>query len=82
LKSGEIPGVDGEPPNILAIVMVHGEAIAKAVATSSRYAKIKASSRALETLESMTRSDFRAKYDCDCQGGEEIAEAGDIGTAI
>ncbi|OGE58522.1 hypothetical protein PENARI_c001G00533 [Penicillium arizonense] len=82
LKSGEIPGVDGEPPNILAIVMVHGEAIAKAVATSSRYAKIKASSRALETLESMTRSDFRAKYDCDCQGGEAIAEAADIGTAV
>jgi endoribonuclease Dicer len=82
LKSGEIPGDDGEPPTILAIVMVHGEAIAKAVATSSRYAKIKASARALETLENMTRIDFRAKYHCDCRGVEEIGRTTDIGTAV
>ncbi|KAJ5747415.1 uncharacterized protein N7511_009111 [Penicillium nucicola] len=81
LKSGEIPGVDGEPPTILAIVMVHGEPVAKAVATSSRYAKIKASSRALETLESMTRTDFQARYDCACHD-DETAQAVEIGTAV
>ncbi|KAJ5312459.1 hypothetical protein N7508_003289 [Penicillium antarcticum] len=82
LKSGEIPGVDGEPPTILAIVMVHGEAVAKAAATSSRYAKIKASSKALEALEAMTRIEFRAKYECDCKDDEEIVQAVDIGTAV
>ncbi|KAJ5101747.1 hypothetical protein NUU61_003969 [Penicillium alfredii] len=79
VKSGEIPTADGEPVSVLAAVMVHGESIAQAVASSSRYAKVKASEKALWVIDGLLRLEFRAKYHCDCKETEEDLE---IGTAV
>ncbi|CAG7919009.1 unnamed protein product [Penicillium olsonii] len=80
LKSGAITAVDGETPSVLSAVIVHGMTVAKAVASSGRYAKVKASSRALAALEGMSRTEFRKRFKCDCQGDHiPVAE---FGTAI
>ena len=80
LKSGAITAVDGETPSVLSAVIVHGMTVAKAVASSGRYAKVKASSRALAALEGMSRTEFRKRFNCDCQGDHiPVAE---FGTAI
>ena len=73
--------MDGEEPNILAAVMVHGQSIAKAIASSSRYAKIRASERALDALSCLLRTDFRLKYGCDCQSSD-AGENTEFGTAV
>ncbi|CAG8237951.1 unnamed protein product [Penicillium salamii] len=80
LKSGTIMAVDGETPKVLSAVIVHGMTVAKAVASSGRYAKVKASSRALTALEGMSRAAFRKKYKCDCRG-DQIQDM-EFGTAI
>ncbi|KAJ5177896.1 uncharacterized protein N7500_000595 [Penicillium coprophilum] len=82
LKSGEIPAVEGETPRVFAAVMVHGESIANAVASSSRYAKVKASTRALAVLDGMSLSEFQEKYHCSCQGGQLTVDRANIGTAV
>jgi endoribonuclease Dicer len=83
LKSGEIPEIDGVKPEILAAVIVHGQSVADAVGTSGRYAKVRASERALAAIQGMLVSDFRLKYHCDCGpvDGNVLAEM-DIGTAV
>ena len=87
LKSGEVPTVNGEAPRIFAAVMVHNQPIANAAASSSRYAKVKASTRALAVIDGMSLSEFREKYHCDCQSGQaDVADAdvsnANIGTAV
>ncbi|KAJ5152375.1 hypothetical protein N7492_010670 [Penicillium capsulatum] len=81
LKAGELPVADGEKPSVLAAVMIHGKPVAKAVASSGRYAKIKASERALEALDSLLPTDFRLKFGCDCQPSDAEDSKMDIGTA-
>ncbi|KAL4956056.1 hypothetical protein BDW69DRAFT_181948 [Aspergillus filifer] len=81
LKAGEIPSVDGEPPRVLAAVMIHDTVIADGIASSGRYAKIKASEKALDVLASIEQAEFRAKFQCKCQEVEKPPEA-DPGTAI
>ncbi|KAL4931531.1 putative RNA helicase/RNAse III [Aspergillus undulatus] len=81
LKAGEIPVVDGETPRVLAAVMVHDTVIAEGVASSGRYAKIKASEKALDVLMSIGQAEFRAKFECKCREVEKRPEA-DLGTAI
>ncbi|KAL4802295.1 hypothetical protein BDV18DRAFT_164119 [Aspergillus unguis] len=81
LKAGEIPGVDGEPPRVLAAVIIHDSVIAEGVASSSRYAKVKASEKALVALEDIGEVEFREKFKCNCRETENPPEA-DLGTAI
>ncbi|KAJ5799821.1 uncharacterized protein N7518_001889 [Penicillium psychrosexuale] len=82
LKSAEVPAVEGETPRVFAAVMVHGQSIASAVASSSRYAKVRASTRALAVIDGMSLSEFREKYHCACQGGQATVDRASIGTAI
>ncbi|KAL4796050.1 hypothetical protein BDV19DRAFT_398514 [Aspergillus venezuelensis] len=81
LKAGEIPAVDGEPPRVLAAVMIHDTVIAEGIASSGRYAKVKASEKALDVLASIEQAEFRAKFECKCREVEKPPEA-DPGTAI
>ena len=83
MKAGEIPGIDGDPPTILAAVIVHEKVIADGKASSGRYAKIKASERALAVLEELSISEFREQCGCDCNLKLEDEEAlVELGTAI
>jgi endoribonuclease Dicer len=70
LKAGEIPAVDGGPTIVLAAVLVHDAILAKETASSSRYAKIKASQVGLRKLEDLEVSEFRETYQCDCLKGD------------
>jgi endoribonuclease Dicer len=79
LKSAEIPVVNGETPRVFAAVMVHNQSIADATASSSRYAKVKASSRALAAIEGLSLSEFRKIYHCDCQIEQIDGNGADIG---
>ncbi|KAL5341579.1 hypothetical protein BJX70DRAFT_405806 [Aspergillus crustosus] len=81
VKSGEIPAVDGEPPRVLAAVMIHDLVIAQGFASSGRYAKIKASEKALDALQNIGQAEFREKFKCNCREVENPPEA-DPGTAV
>jgi endoribonuclease Dicer len=78
-----MPGIDGEKPNILAAVMVHGHSVAHAEGISGRYAKIRASERALVAIQGLLKSDYRLKYSCDCgpEGVKDLKNM-EIGTAV
>ncbi|KAI9821879.1 MAG: Dicer-like protein 1 [Pycnora praestabilis] len=77
----EIPTVDGSTTKVIAAVMIHDEIVAEGCASSGRYAKVKASSNALEKLNCLAPYEYRAQYHCDCSKGKgpdeiskEIAE--------
>ena len=81
LKAGEFPAVDGTPASVLAAVIVHNVVIAEGTASSGRYAKIKASEKALVVLDEMSLAGFREKYHCRCK--EDSNDQGlDVGSAI
>ncbi|KAL2821630.1 hypothetical protein BJX63DRAFT_442975 [Aspergillus granulosus] len=80
LQAGEIPAVDGELPRVLAAVMIHDTVIAEGLASSGRYAKIKASEKALSVLEDIGKVEFREKFDCNCR--KEDTQEIEFGTAI
>ncbi|KAJ6144524.1 dicer-like protein 1 [Penicillium chermesinum] len=83
LKSGEIPGVDGEEPQILAAVLVHGIPISEVIGISSRYAKVKASEKALEAISGILPEEFRIKFSCHCKASDaDGVQQADVGTAI
>ena len=67
MKAGEIPFVDGTATRIAAAVIIHDEVVAEGVASSTRYAKIKASEEALTLLDGLPAFKFREKYRCDCR---------------
>lgn len=70
--AGEVPQLDPATKVIAAAVMVHDEVIAEGTAVSSKYAKLKAASNALELLRGLAPFEFRAKYGCDCKAeGDE-----------
>lgn len=81
LKAGEIPIGDGSSTSVLAAVIVHDTVIAEGTASSGRYAKVKASEKALVALEHTGAAEFRVKYHCDCQATDQF-QSMDIGTAI
>lgn len=81
LKAGELPVEDGAPVIVLAAVIVHDIVIAEGVASSGRYAKIKASEKALTVLDDTSLAGFREKYQCKCQEARN-AQNMDIGTAV
>ncbi|PWY74059.1 ATP-dependent helicase dcl1 [Aspergillus eucalypticola CBS 122712] len=81
LKAGEMPSIDGAPAGVLAAVIVHDVVIAEGTASSGRYAKVKASERALAVLNELSSAVFQRKYHCDCRESGDLARP-DIGTAI
>ena len=87
--SDELPSIiEGAPIRVIAVVMVHDEIITEGVATSSKYAKLKASSEALEMLKGLAPFEYRIQYRCDCsdkkaEDGEDVVSVEDIiGSAI
>jgi endoribonuclease Dicer len=76
IMTRELPSVDGSKPQVLAVVIVHGEIVTNAQAESSRYAKVNAAKQAVELLEGLPLTEFREKYTCNCQREEEGFESG------
>ncbi|MCJ1283293.1 Dicer-like protein 1 [Xylographa opegraphella] len=67
LMSNELPSImEGVPARVVAVVMIHNEIITDGEAVSSRYAKLKASSKALELLTGLAPFEYRIQYRCDC----------------
>ncbi|KAL8714322.1 MAG: hypothetical protein Q9220_001653 [cf. Caloplaca sp. 1 TL-2023] len=72
-----------EITHYIAVFMTHGEVIVSATAASSRAAKVKASEKALATVEVLLPVEYRAKFGCDCNTDtSRKTKLGDVGTAI
>ncbi|KAH0556703.1 hypothetical protein GP486_005506, partial [Trichoglossum hirsutum] len=73
-----MPSADGTTASqVIAAVMVHDEVIAEGHSSSGRYAKLRASTNALELLKGLAPFEYRAKFGCDCaeeRGDEEEDE--------
>ena len=89
LMSAEVPAiVPGGPPTSIAALMVHDQIVAEGQASSSKNAKVKASSAALKELQGLAPFEYRMLYQCDCEGKmkEWVGKDGDgigmVGTAI
>ena len=89
LMSDELPSIiEGSAVRIIAVVMIHDQIIAEGTASSSKYAKLKASSNALAMLEGLAPFEYRIQYRCDCSEekrghdveGGSLAEA--FGSAV
>jgi len=78
----EVPCNDGEVPVVAAAVVIHGGIMESGEASSGRYAKLKASQRALKLIESIPIPEFRKRYKCDCAVRDREAVNGPHGTAI
>ena len=72
--SDELPSFDGSPVRIIAGVMIHDRIIADATASSIKYAKLRASSNALELLSGLAPFEYRIQYRCDCSDGKAVEE--------
>lgn len=66
---------------VLAAVLVHDVVLAQAMASSARYAKLKASQIGLEKLEGLPLNEFRENYHCECFKEKPVAQD-EIGSAI
>lgn len=66
VMSEELPTLEGSATRIIAVVMVHNQVIAEGISSSSKYAKVKASSNALELLKGLAPFEYRLQYRCDC----------------
>lgn len=64
-------GIPGGPVTSIAGLMVHDEIIAEGKASSTKNAKIKASSNALKLLQGLAPFEYRLQYHCDCEGQEK-----------
>ena len=89
LKAQEIESViPGNLPTAVAGLIVHGDIVADGEASSTKNAKVKASSAALKLMQGLSRDEYRAQYKCDCAGEtkEWVGRDGDgigmVGTAI
>ena len=78
VMSSELPADDGTTPRVIAVVMVHFKIIAEADSSSGKYAKIRASHRALEALRGLAPWEYRKKFGCDCKEAESREEDGDV----
>jgi endoribonuclease Dicer len=81
LLSSELPTdasvINAAAPQIIAVVMIHDKIIEEGVAGSSKYAKLKASSHALELLTGLAPFEYRQMYGCDCAQKKRDEEAGE-----
>ncbi|KAK5951972.1 Dicer-like protein 1 [Knufia fluminis] len=67
VKDSQNPANDGAVEvEILAAVIIHGEIVADARSTGARYARVRASKKALSLLEGLSREEFRKKFRCNC----------------
>ena len=67
-------------PKIRVGVMIHNEVAGYGEGTSSRYAKVRASKLALQSLRGMSRDKFRREFKCWCRDNDYAAlEAVPIG---
>ena len=73
---GEIPSIDSSVVTVLAALILHDSIITEGTASSGRYAKIKASEKALEAIDGLPAFEFRRRYHCDCRGGENSVDVG------
>ncbi|KAK2799785.1 Dicer-like protein 1 [Onygenales sp. PD_10] len=76
LKACEVPSVDGAEPRVLAAVIIHDAIVAEGIASSVRYAKVKASEAGLAKLEGLPAFKFREVYGCDCVTNKEGEDGG------
>jgi endoribonuclease Dicer len=74
LMAGEIPSLDETTPRIGAVFMVHLQVVAGAESSSSKYAKIRASTRALDQLKGLSQQEFKQTYKCMCKEKEDCAD--------
>lgn len=85
VMANPLPALDGAPVRVLAGVLIHDDIVAEGTASSGRYAKLKASTNALELLKGLAPFEFRARFGCDCssagQGKGEVALE-EVGSAI
>jgi endoribonuclease Dicer len=78
----EYPGVK---PKVIAGLIIHKEVICHSDGESGRYAKLRASKKALEELEGLAPYQFRERFGCDCvppKEGEEFADLTEFASAI
>ena len=71
--SGSQPSFDGSAVRVVAVVMVHNEIIADGESSSGKYAKLKASSNAVQLLQGLAPFEYRMQYRCNCSDeGSEV----------
>lgn len=64
--------IPGKNKTVAAMVMVHDKVVFHALGQSGRYARVRASQKALETLDGMPPFEFRQRYGCDCVADEGV----------
>ena len=83
LMAEELPEITpGAPPKVVAGIMIHDKIVADGTAESGRYAKLKASTRALELIKGLAPYEFRMRFGCDCNSTAADEMVPDIGTNI
>ena len=80
-----VPGEDadeGRLPTVVAVVMIHFQVVSDSEGTSTRYAKVRASQKAVAAIEKMDPAEFRRTFRCDCGQHKESEQGqGDEGEA-
>ncbi|KAI9756900.1 MAG: hypothetical protein M4579_003654 [Chaenotheca gracillima] len=66
---------------VIAAVMLHDEIVAEGRASSSKNAKVKASTNALEMLRGLAPWEYRKMYRCDCKAVDEEEKQRERGIA-
>ena len=83
LMASEIESViPGGSSTSVAALMIHDEVVADGEASSSKQAKVKASSSALKLMQGISRDEYRLTYRCDCKEKEEKSWVGKDGNGI
>jgi endoribonuclease Dicer len=79
----ELPTGDAKAtPKVVAGLIIHNRVVAFSTGSSSRYAKIRACHKGLESLDGIFRPDYRRLYGCTCKDEQDTPEDSGIGTAI
>jgi endoribonuclease Dicer len=80
LLAEEVPqGDPGAPCKVVAGFVLHDRVVCHATSQSGRYAKVKASVKALELLQGLAPFEFRQRYGCDCRDQPEDEKSDDEG---
>lgn len=70
--------IPGKAKQVAAMVVVHDKVVFHALGQSGRYARVRASQKALEALEGLPPFEFRRRFGCGCVGedGEGVGVDG------